>query len=218
MGTDCVCTNTVNAFDDLSGGDDAYIRREKEEDDGCGGEGTMLGQRHHHVACRLLRWFDPVEKSHFLRDEAPIVARYVVRKEVVCRSSKIHRRRRRHHTNHTTRLILFHIEDENNTMARGGRSSGSRSSSSSSGGGLFGAKRTPAPPAPARRAPPPPAPASHAPAPMQSQVPAQMGGGGGGMLSGIGSTIAQGMAFGTGSAIAHRAGKSYELFFLPPLV
>jgi hypothetical protein len=31
------------------------------------------------------------------------------------------------------------------------------------------------------------------------------GGGGGGMLSGIGSTIAQGMAFGTGSAIAHRA-------------
>jgi hypothetical protein len=33
------------------------------------------------------------------------------------------------------------------------------------------------------------------PAPQQS----------GGMLSGIGSTIAQGMAFGTGSAIAHRA-------------
>ena len=43
-------------------------------------------------------------------------------------------------------------------MARGGRSSGSRGSSSS-GGGLFGAKRTPAPPAPARRAPPA---ASHA--------------------------------------------------------
>jgi hypothetical protein len=39
-----------------------------------------------------------------------------------------------------------------------------------------------------------------------------MGGGGGGMLSGIGSTIAQGMAFGTGSAIAHRAGKSLILF------
>merc|ERR1712115_423316 len=35
------------------------------------------------------------------------------------------------------------------------------------------------------------------PAPMQQQS--------GGMLSGIGSTIAQGMAFGTGSAIAHRA-------------
>lgn len=35
---------------------------------------------------------------------------------------------------------------------------------------------------------------------MQQQ-PAQSGG----MLSGIGSTIAQGMAFGTGSAIAHRA-------------
>jgi hypothetical protein len=29
-------------------------------------------------------------------------------------------------------------------------------------------------------------------------------GGGGGMMSGIGSTIVQGMAFGTGSAIAHR--------------
>ena len=39
---------------------------------------------------------------------------------------------------------------------------------------------------------------------MQSAPPAQQGGGGG-MLSGIGSTIAQGMAFGTGSAIAHRA-------------
>ena len=37
---------------------------------------------------------------------------------------------------------------------------------------------------------------------MQSQAPAPSGGG---MLSGIGSTIAQGMAFGTGSAIAHRA-------------
>lgn len=41
------------------------------------------------------------------------------------------------------------------------------------------------------------------PAPMQSHPPATTGGGG--MLSGIGSTIAQGMAFGTGSAIAHRA-------------
>lgn len=37
---------------------------------------------------------------------------------------------------------------------------------------------------------------------MQAQPPAQQSGG---MLSGIGSTIAQGMAFGTGSAIAHRA-------------
>ena len=73
------------------------------------------------------------------------------------------------------------------------------------GGGLFGAKRKPAPPAPARKpAPPPPAPAARAapPAPMQSAPPAQQSGG---MLSGIGSTIAQGMAFGTGSAIAHRA-------------
>merc|ERR1712137_301399 len=36
------------------------------------------------------------------------------------------------------------------------------------------------------------------PAPMQQSS-------GGGMLSGIGSTIAQGFAFGTGSAVAHRA-------------
>ncbi|KAG7337801.1 hypothetical protein IV203_020225 [Nitzschia inconspicua] len=43
------------------------------------------------------------------------------------------------------------------------------------------------------------------PAPMQSHPPAAPSSGGGGMLSGIGSTIAQGMAFGTGSAIAHRA-------------
>ena len=52
----------------------------------------------------------------------------------------------------------------------------------------------PAPPRPA-----PPAPAAHPPAPMQPQP------SGGGMLSGIGSTIVQGMAFGTGSAIAHQA-------------
>nr|AAS21010.1 unknown [Hyacinthus orientalis] len=45
------------------------------------------------------------------------------------------------------------------------------------------------PPAPVHRAPPP--------APVQ--------GSGGSMLGGIGSTIAQGMAFGTGSAVAHRA-------------
>nr|CAD1828012.1 unnamed protein product [Ananas comosus var. bracteatus] len=44
------------------------------------------------------------------------------------------------------------------------------------------------PPQPARQAPPP--------------APAQ---GGGSILGGIGSTIAQGMAFGTGSAMAHRA-------------
>lgn len=59
-------------------------------------------------------------------------------------------------------------------------------------------------PAPAARRPM----SSSAPAtrPQQSSVPAhppqQQSGG---MLSGIGSTIAQGMAFGTGSAIAHRA-------------
>jgi coiled-coil-helix-coiled-coil-helix domain-containing protein 10 len=54
-------------------------------------------------------------------------------------------------------------------------------------------------PAPPKPAPPAPAPAAHPPAPMQQQS------SGGGMLSGIGSTIVQGMAFGTGSAIAHRA-------------
>ncbi|CAK9150936.1 unnamed protein product [Ilex paraguariensis] len=53
------------------------------------------------------------------------------------------------------------------------------------------------PPAPARN---PPAPAHHAPPPAPVQ-----GGSGGSMLGGIGSTIAQGMAFGGGSAVAHRA-------------
>lgn len=74
----------------------------------------------------------------------------------------------------------------------------SRRGGSSSGGGLFGSKK--AAPAPTRSAPRPTpparAPAAHPPAQQSS---------GGGMLSGIGSTIAQGMAFGTGSAIAHRA-------------
>ena len=46
---------------------------------------------------------------------------------------------------------------------------------------------------------PAPRPPATPPAPMQQPS------SGGGMLSGIGSTIAQGMAFGTGSAIAHRA-------------
>ncbi|XP_057541552.1 uncharacterized protein LOC130820259 [Amaranthus tricolor] len=48
----------------------------------------------------------------------------------------------------------------------------------------------PAAPQPVHNAPPP--------APVQASS-------GGSMLSGIGSTIAQGMAFGTGSAVAHRA-------------
>ncbi|PPD85743.1 hypothetical protein GOBAR_DD17310 [Gossypium barbadense] len=57
----------------------------------------------------------------------------------------------------------------------------------------------PAPrPAPARS--PPPQPAQHAPPPAPAQS-----GSGGSLLGGIGSTIAQGMAFGTGSAVAHRA-------------
>lgn len=56
--------------------------------------------------------------------------------------------------------------------------------------------------APAKPAPPP-APVAAAAAPPAVQQ--SSGGGGGGMLSGLGATIAQGMAFGTGSAIAHRA-------------
>ncbi|MQM10804.1 hypothetical protein Taro_043704 [Colocasia esculenta] len=51
-------------------------------------------------------------------------------------------------------------------------------------------------PAPVRN---PPQPVSHAPPPAPVQS------GGGSVLGGIGSTIAQGMAFGTGSAVAHRA-------------
>jgi coiled-coil-helix-coiled-coil-helix domain-containing protein 10 len=70
-------------------------------------------------------------------------------------------------------------------------------------------RRTAAPPArrpaPAPAARPAPRPAPPAPVAQQSHVPAQASSGGGGMLSGIGSTIVQGMAFGTGSAIAHRA-------------
>ncbi|XP_047311920.1 uncharacterized protein C6C3.02c-like isoform X2 [Impatiens glandulifera] len=46
----------------------------------------------------------------------------------------------------------------------------------------------------------PPQAASHAPPPAPVQS-----GGGGSMFGAIGSTIAQGMAFGTGSAVAHRA-------------
>ncbi|XP_038681307.1 coiled-coil-helix-coiled-coil-helix domain-containing protein 10, mitochondrial-like [Tripterygium wilfordii] len=69
-------------------------------------------------------------------------------------------------------------------MAR--RSSGGRSAS------------RPAPrSAPARN---PPQTVNHAPPPAPAQ-----GGSGGSMLGGIGSTIAQGLAFGTGSAMAHRA-------------
>ncbi|XP_059647983.1 uncharacterized protein C6C3.02c isoform X2 [Cornus florida] len=52
-------------------------------------------------------------------------------------------------------------------------------------------------PAPVRN---PPQPASRAPPPAPVQ-----GSSGGSMLGSLGSTIAQGMAFGTGSAVAHRA-------------
>ncbi|BBN67222.1 Cox19-like CHCH family protein [Prunus dulcis] len=61
-----------------------------------------------------------------------------------------------------------------------------------------------------RSARPAPAP-RHAPARnppqtvKQAPPPAPVQGGGGGILSGIGSTIVQGIGFGTGSAVAHRA-------------
>ncbi|XP_052190055.1 uncharacterized protein C6C3.02c-like [Diospyros lotus] len=54
---------------------------------------------------------------------------------------------------------------------------------------------------PAPRAAPRPAPA---PAPQPAAAPVQRSGGGS-MLGGLGATIAEGMAFGTGSAVAHRA-------------
>eukprot|EP00244_Chara_vulgaris_P010585 TRINITY_DN491_c0_g1_i10.p1 TRINITY_DN491_c0_g1~~TRINITY_DN491_c0_g1_i10.p1 ORF type:complete len:140 (+),score=26.36 TRINITY_DN491_c0_g1_i10:367-786(+) len=54
----------------------------------------------------------------------------------------------------------------------------------------------------ARRPAPPPAPRPAAQAPPPA-IPQRDGGGS--LLGGIGSTIAQGMAFGTGSAVAHRA-------------
>ncbi|KAJ7527014.1 hypothetical protein O6H91_16G032200 [Diphasiastrum complanatum] len=55
-------------------------------------------------------------------------------------------------------------------------------------------------PRPATRPAPPPQPVHHAPppAPVQSS-------GGGSIMGGLASTVAQGVAFGTGSAIAHRA-------------
>ncbi|KAG3101471.1 hypothetical protein PI125_g14468 [Phytophthora idaei] len=63
-------------------------------------------------------------------------------------------------------------------------------------------------PAP-RRAPAPAQPRRPAPAPSRTQAappPAQQSSSsGGGMMSGLMGTVAQGMAFGTGSAIAHRA-------------
>ncbi|RQM20601.1 hypothetical protein B5M09_009371 [Aphanomyces astaci] len=83
------------------------------------------------------------------------------------------------------RSFLHSAETTHITMAR------SRSSSS---------PRRSAPAAkPAARPAPAPAPvhAAPAPAPMQQQS--------GGMMSGLLGTVASGMAFGTGSAIAHRA-------------
>lgn len=73
-------------------------------------------------------------------------------------------------------------------MGRGGRSSSSRG-------------RAPSPP-------PRQAPTATKPMPAQSPVQPQTQQSGG-LLSGIGSTIAQGMAFGAGSEIAHQAVRSF---------
>ncbi|MCO5576513.1 hypothetical protein L7F22_030323 [Adiantum nelumboides] len=52
----------------------------------------------------------------------------------------------------------------------------------------------------------PPARSAPLPAPVRhAQPPAPVSGGGGSIAGGLGATIAQGMAFGTGSAMAHRA-------------
>jgi len=93
------------------------------------------------------------------------------------------------------------------------RRSSSRSSGRSSSGGLFGRSQSrsssSAAPAPTRTAAKPmpqsaPVPAKATPqamAPAQQSAPSS----GGGLMSGLASTVMQGMAFGTGSAIAHRA-------------
>ena len=82
-------------------------------------------------------------------------------------------------------------------MPRGGGSRRSSRPTPSARAPPARSSSTQAAPPPAARAPPP-APMPAAPPPA---VPQQSGG----MLSGLGSTIMQGMAFGTGSAIAHRA-------------
>eukprot|EP00250_Pteridium_aquilinum_P031394 c43546_g1_i1 orf=163-621(+) len=67
-----------------------------------------------------------------------------------------------------------------------------------SGGGGGGGRSSRPAPRPVRSAPPPQtAQQAPPPAPVQS--------GGGSMMGGLGATIAQGLAFGTGSAVAHRA-------------
>ncbi|KAM0943712.1 putative cysteine alpha-hairpin motif superfamily [Dioscorea sansibarensis] len=60
---------------------------------------------------------------------------------------------------------------------------------------------------PAPRAPPRAAPVRNPPQPVHSAPPPApvQGGGGGSVLGGIGSAIAQGVGWGTGTAVAHRA-------------
>lgn len=67
-------------------------------------------------------------------------------------------------------------------------------------GGSRGRSSSPAPP-------PRQAPTASRPMPAQQTTPVQTSSGGG-LLSGIGSTIMQGMAFGAGSEVAHQAVRS----------
>ncbi|TYZ58297.1 hypothetical protein PybrP1_009330 [[Pythium] brassicae (nom. inval.)] len=62
------------------------------------------------------------------------------------------------------------------------------------------ARKAPTPAAPAKKPAPAPAQTSAAPAPVQTSASS-----GGGMMSGLLGTVAEGMAFGTGSAIARHA-------------
>lgn len=83
-----------------------------------------------------------------------------------------------------------------------------RAGGSKKTGGFFGAKKA----APAKssggffsskkKSPPPP---SRTPPPPRAGAPAPAPSSGGGMMGGLGGMVAQGMAIGTGSAIAHQA-------------
>ncbi|MES1912479.1 MAG: hypothetical protein MHM6MM_004748 [Cercozoa sp. M6MM] len=102
----------------------------------------------------------------------------------------------------------------------GRRRGGGMGSRRRSSGGLFGSSSRSAKPAPTRAAQPRAAPRTTSPVPQKKAAPAKQEApkpaqqtpaaapqqsSGGGLLSGIGSTIMQGMAFGAGSSVAHRA-------------
>lgn len=119
--------------------------------------------------------------------------------------------------NPVTRFYLLHAPHLLKAVMprrRGGGGRSRRSSSSSSGGGgmfggLFGGgkgRKAPSAPRGTRSASGIPRRNRSVPAPRPAAPPAgRSSSGGGGMMPGLGATVAQGMAFGTGSAIAHRA-------------